>query len=122
MQTHAHAPSCRAPLPSWFSFSFLCPHLFPYLFPYASLPIPPTPPHPLLCPTTQRTFPKRSTVLKYRFLDTYDGIVEPYGEMHLTPLSFANYSSFDYKFTVCADSQSGKSTACKHGDLWAGEL
>ena len=63
--------------------------------------------------------PGTSAVLKYRFLDTYDGIVEPYGEMHLQPLSFANYTSYDYKFTICEDAESSKSTACKHGDLWA---
>ena len=63
--------------------------------------------------------PEKSTVLKYKFLSTYDGIVEPYGTMHLLPLSFDNYTSYDYKFTICADEQSAKSSSveCKHGDL-----
>jgi hypothetical protein len=65
--------------------------------------------------------PEKSTVLKYKFLSTYDGIVEPYGTMHLLPLSFDNYTNYDYKFTICADEQSANSSSveCKHGDLKA---
>jgi len=63
--------------------------------------------------------PEKSTILKYKFLSTYDGIVEPYGTMHLLPLSFDDYESYDYKYTICADASTEQSTTveCKHGDL-----
>lgn len=63
--------------------------------------------------------PDTNTLLKYRFLATYDGIVEPYAEMHLMPLNFANYTQYDYKFSICSDVDSAKTTSCKHGNLWS---
>jgi hypothetical protein len=65
--------------------------------------------------------PEKSTVLKYKFLSTYDGVIEPFGTMHLLPLSFDNYTSYDYKYTVCPDAKSSDSSSveCKHGDLKA---
>jgi hypothetical protein len=65
--------------------------------------------------------PEKSTVLKYKFLSTYDGVIEPFGSMHLLPLSFDDYTSYDYKYTVCPDAKSSDSSAveCKHGDLKA---
>ena len=63
--------------------------------------------------------PEKSTVLKYKFLSTYDGIVEPYATMHLMPLEFDDYPLYNYKYTVCADAKTDTSVACKHGDLWS---
>lgn len=61
--------------------------------------------------------PDKSTVLKYKFLSTYDGIVEPYASMHLQPLSFDNYTQYDYKYTVCPDANTDTDVECKHGEL-----